>query len=83
MRECRTSGSVRGVPSNGHPYRNRLDTSPERGRFSLVQLCRHQGGETTRGKQREANPALAKLRGSGVKRPETGEDKQARRDWRH
>ena len=22
MRECRTSGSVRGVPSNGHPYRN-------------------------------------------------------------
>src|SRR4030088_1951959 len=23
MRECRTSGSVRGVPSNGHPYRNR------------------------------------------------------------
>src|SRR6202011_1529540 len=24
MRECRTSGSVRGVPSNGHPYRNPL-----------------------------------------------------------
>ena len=24
MRECRTSGSVRGVPSNGHPYRNQL-----------------------------------------------------------
>ena len=24
MRECRTSGSVRGVPSNGHPYRNLL-----------------------------------------------------------
>ena len=23
MRECRTSGSVRGVPSNGRPYRNR------------------------------------------------------------
>src|SRR6516165_1573361 len=23
MRECRTSGSVRGVLSNGHPYRNR------------------------------------------------------------
>ena len=22
MRECRTSGSVRGVPSNGHPYRD-------------------------------------------------------------
>ena len=22
MRECRTSGSVRGVLSNGHPYRN-------------------------------------------------------------
>jgi hypothetical protein len=22
MRECRTSGSVRGVPRNGHPYRN-------------------------------------------------------------
>jgi putative transposase len=25
MRECRTSGSVRGVPSNGHPYRNLLE----------------------------------------------------------
>jgi len=24
MRECRTSGSVRGVLSNGHPYRNPL-----------------------------------------------------------
>jgi hypothetical protein len=23
MRECRTSGSVRVVPSNSHPYRNR------------------------------------------------------------
>jgi hypothetical protein len=22
MRECRSSGSVRGVPSDGHPYRN-------------------------------------------------------------
>ena len=22
MRECRTSGSMRGMPSNGHPYRN-------------------------------------------------------------
>jgi len=25
MRECRTSGSVRGVPSNGRPYRNPLE----------------------------------------------------------
>ena len=29
MRECRTSGSVRGVPSNGHPYRNRLRLDPQ------------------------------------------------------
>jgi hypothetical protein len=27
MRECRTSGSVRGVPSNGHPYRNPKNAS--------------------------------------------------------
>ena len=29
MRECRTSGSVRGVLSNGHPYRN-LQQRPKR-----------------------------------------------------
>jgi hypothetical protein len=30
MRECRTSGSVRGVLSNGHPYRNRARSLPRR-----------------------------------------------------
>jgi HTH-type transcriptional regulator/antitoxin HigA len=29
MRECRTSDSVRGVPSNGHPYRNLRELMPE------------------------------------------------------
>jgi hypothetical protein len=28
MREYRTSGSVRGVPSNGHPYRNPTGAPP-------------------------------------------------------
>ncbi len=38
MRECRTSGSVRGVLSNGHPYRNQA------GGASLLQVLRHQAG---------------------------------------
>src|SRR3981081_431969 len=33
MRECRPAGSVRGVPGNGHPYRN-----PDKG-FGFVQLA--------------------------------------------
>ena len=32
MRECRTSGSVRGVPSNGHPYRNLAELYRARGK---------------------------------------------------
>ena len=48
MRECRTSGSVRGVPSNGHPYRN----LGERGRcagmtklFDRAESCRSRATE--------------------------------------
>jgi hypothetical protein len=39
MRKCRTSGSVRGVPSNGHPYRNRGSWSQMR-RFRLFAVTR-------------------------------------------
>jgi hypothetical protein len=28
MRECRTYGSVRGVPGDRHPYRDSLNTCP-------------------------------------------------------
>jgi hypothetical protein len=30
MRECRTYGSVRGVPGDRHPYRDSLEVIPKR-----------------------------------------------------
>jgi hypothetical protein len=36
MRECRTYGSVRGVPGDRHPYRNSLDRH--------IFACIHRGG---------------------------------------
>ena len=43
MRECRTSGSVRGVPSNGHPYRNPPACSTNVIRMSSARLPRRSG----------------------------------------
>jgi hypothetical protein len=34
VRESRPPGSVRGVPSNGHPYRDRNGNRPERSKFA-------------------------------------------------
>ena len=39
-RQCRTSGSVRGVPSNGHPYRNQSARPAENRRAIQDQSCR-------------------------------------------
>ena len=39
MRELRMSGSVRGVPSNGHPYRDRSR------RTQAADWLRHAGGQ--------------------------------------
>ncbi len=48
MRECRTSGSVRGAPSNGHPYRNpmgRCANSPAAERGSAIGPLSREDGE--------------------------------------
>ena len=41
MRECRTSGSVRGVLSNGHPYRNRRGLRCSRHRVADFRLTNY------------------------------------------
>ena len=41
MRECRTSGSVRRVLSNGHPYRNRVGLWPRESGPPLKDRCLH------------------------------------------
>jgi hypothetical protein len=41
MRECRMSGSVRGVPGNGHPYRNHADPAELRRGFVYGLLFCH------------------------------------------
>jgi hypothetical protein len=38
MREFRSSGSVRGVPSNGHPYRDKGAKSHSRGIIKLFSI---------------------------------------------
>ena len=52
MRECRTSGSVRGVPSNGHPYRN-----PSQACSNGSTIARRNDG--TRTPPRTQSPTLA------------------------